>query len=215
VPAHGLSKIDQSVKSTEDILSNVLQFIEQMGFNEYSIIGHSYGGYLAQGIVRKQSNHVKGICLVAPALHLEKRTLPEKVIIREKSNFLDHLDTDIKSAFELLMVVQNEKTLHSFMDEVHPGRLLANREFLASNWKETGYYLSVAPFLEKDSMPQSLLIIVGKQDAICGYKDSFGLTEKFPHSSHIVLDQAGHMLAIEKREIVQELVLDWLSSTKE
>ncbi|QOR68136.1 alpha/beta hydrolase [Cytobacillus suaedae] len=214
IPAHGGSKIDDTVKSTEDILASVLDFIDQMDFEEYSLIGHSYGGYLAQGIVHRRSHQVKGICLIAPALHIKKRTLPENKVFRSCNHSLEQLDADVRAAYELLIVVQNELTLTRFVEEVQPGRLLANRTFLASNWRESGYFLSDPPFIQEDNMPQSMLIIVGKQDAICGYKDQLTLIEKFTHSSNIILDRAGHMLPIEKREIVQELVLDWLISNR-
>ncbi|PEZ82278.1 MULTISPECIES: alpha/beta fold hydrolase, partial [Bacillus cereus group] len=36
------------------------------------------------------------------------------------------------------------------------------------------------------------------------------LLEKFPNATFSILDGAGHMLQIEKRKIVQELIKDWL-----
>jgi pimeloyl-ACP methyl ester carboxylesterase len=189
---------------------NILNFMDQKIPNqEYSIIGFSYGGYLAQGILHKRRDNVKSICLLAPALHLKQRTLPEKIVYVKDATELHSLDSDIRLAFETLMTFQTKENLGYFLNEIQPGRLLANREFLASNWREKGYYFLEEPFHDVDKLPQPALIILGKLDSICGYKDHSFLTDKFPNSTFVILDQAGHMLQIEERELVQKLIKDW------
>jgi len=177
---------------------------------EFYIIAFSYGGYLAQGILHKRRDYVKSICLLAPALHLKQRNLPEKMSYVKDASELHSLDSDIRLAFETLMTYQTKKNLEYFLNEIQPGRLLANREFLGSNWREKGYYFLEEPFNDVDILPQPALIILGKLDSICGYKDHSFLIDKFPNSTFAILDQAGHMLQIEKRELVQGLVKDWL-----
>nr|WP_274609546.1 alpha/beta hydrolase [Mesobacillus boroniphilus] len=211
LPAHGRSFIDDRVKSTDDLIENLLDFIDEtFGEKELSLIGASFGGYLTQGILHKRRAQVKGICLLAPALHLKERNVPERVILAKDEGLLDTLEPDIRAAFETLFIHQNEVTLEAFMKEIQPGRLLANREFLASDWKAKRYYLIDEPFHDAETLPNSALFILGKQDYICGYKDHLSLLEKFPNSTVAVLDQAGHMLQIEKREVVQILLKDWL-----
>ncbi|WP_226673445.1 alpha/beta fold hydrolase [Rossellomorea aquimaris] len=211
IPAHGQSDMDENLRSTNDILMNLLDFIDCVIPNEtFSLIGFSYGGYLAQGIVHVRQKYVRSMCLLASALHLKERTLPEKVVLEKDESILRTLDSDIKSAFETLFVYQTKENLDCFLREVQPGRLLANRDFLASNWREKGYFLTEEPFLGISELPQSALMILGKQDHICGYKDYDFLLNKFPHSTFVILDKAGHMLPIEKRGIVQRLVREWL-----
>ncbi len=77
-----------------------------------------------------------------------------------------------------------------------------------SNWREKGYFLSEEPLNDVGTLTQPVLIILGKQDSICGYKDHLFLLEKFPNATFSILDSAGHMLQIEKRKIVQELIKD-------
>ncbi|WP_064093964.1 alpha/beta fold hydrolase [Rossellomorea aquimaris] len=213
LPAHGRSLIDNHFSSSDDMLSNILEFIDKTIPNEdFSLIGFSYGGYLAQGILRQKRNNVKSICLMATALHLKERNLPEKMVFKKDEELLNTLDPDIKRAFETLMNDQSEESIQCFLDEIQPGRSLANKDFLSSNWRENGYFLSEEPFKGLESLSQSALIIVGKQDSICGYKDHYFLLEKLPNATFVVLNKAGHMLQIEKREIVQELIKDWLIS---
>lgn len=211
LPAHGKSTIDETVRSTDDMLVNILDFIDTVIPNKtFSLIGFSFGGYLAQGILHFRRNQIKSICLLASALHLKKRTLPEKVVLERDESILDELDSDKRTAFETLFVYQNKESLDCFLREIQPGRLLANRDFLTSNWREEGYFFSEEPFHDVSEMQPPALIILGKQDHICGYRDYDFFLNTFPHSTFVIVDKAGHMLHIEKRKIVQQLVEDWL-----
>jgi pimeloyl-ACP methyl ester carboxylesterase len=211
LPAHGLSFIDENLKSSDDILLNILDFIDKTIPNQaFSLIGFSFGGYLAQGVLHQKHKKVKSICLLATALHLKERSLPKKIVFTKDEALLNGLDSDIRKAFETLIIYQNKENLSYFLNEIQPGRLLANKSFLMSNWRETGYFLSEEPFNDVSKLSQPALIILGKQDSICGYKDHFYLLEKFPNATFAILDQAGHMIQIEKRKIVQGLIEDWL-----
>ncbi|KGX87665.1 alpha/beta fold hydrolase [Pontibacillus marinus] len=211
IPAHGKSSIDSSVKSSDDILSNILAFIGKIiGDNPLSILGHSYGGYLAQGILYHYAEQIKGICLIAPILHIKEKQLPPKEIFDKDSKLISELDLHVKKAFETLFTYQNELSLKRFLDEVQPGRLLANQSFLASDWREKGYFFSVDPLLDSpETYTFPSLFITGRNDFICGYEDHLFLMNKFQNSTFITLDRTGHMIHIEKREIVQTLLEDW------
>ncbi|WP_328084761.1 alpha/beta hydrolase [Fictibacillus nanhaiensis] len=163
-------------------------------------------------MVHRKRNSVKKLALLAPAIHRKERTVPEKVLLEKNQSILHALDVDTRAAYETLMICQNEVNLKCFLEEVQPGRLLANRKFLSSNWKEEGYFLSQEPFSDGSTLQQKLLLILGKHDHICGYQDFEFLLEKFPHSNRVILDYAGHMLHIEQRRIVQQLVGDWLNN---
>ncbi len=196
LPAHGRSLIDKDFKSSDDMLLNILDFINIKIPNQiFSLIGFSFGGYLAQGILHHRHKNVKSICLLATSLHLKERDLPEKIVVTKDEDALKELYADIRRAFETLMNYQNKENL---------------KYFLMSNWRETGYFLSEEPLNNVGTLTQPALIILGKQDSICGYKDHFFLIEKFQNATFSILDGAGHMLQIEKRKIVQGLIKDWL-----
>jgi pimeloyl-ACP methyl ester carboxylesterase len=213
IPAHGKTQIDSSIKSTEAMMNLILDFINESAQGQpFSLLGHSFGGYLAQGILAKRKKQVKGINLIAPALHLKERSLPQKVIKESDTQMLAALSPDIKAAIDTLLVVQSKKNIEAFLKEVQPGRLLADREFLQSNWREEGYFLSASPLEAAGCFQQKALLLLGKQDAICGYLDYFPFINKFPNLTFTILDEAGHLLPIEKRETVQALVKDWVKS---
>jgi pimeloyl-ACP methyl ester carboxylesterase len=216
LPAHGQSSIFNDLKSSDDMVINLLDFIDQtIRQQEFSLIGTSFGAYLAQGILHKRQAQIKGICLVSPTVHMRNRETPEKIAITRDVELLNVLDPDVRKAFETLMIYHDQKHFEHFIKEIQPGRLLADREFLQSNWREQGYFFAEEPFSDVDQVDQPALILTGRQDSISSYKEPFVLLEKFKRAAYVVLDQAGHMLQIEKRELAQALVSKWLDRVNE
>lgn len=87
-------------------------------------------------MIRKRGINVKSICLLSTSLHLKDRDLPKKIVVTKDEDLLKELDSDIRMAFETLMNYQNKENLKYFLNEIQPGRLLANKNFLMSNWRE-------------------------------------------------------------------------------
>ena len=131
-------------------------------------------------------------------------------MLEQDEHIFSGLDPDIRAAFETLMIVQNRQNLLYFLEDVLPGRLLADRRFLTSNWRTEGYFFAEDPCSAFASYTAPTLFLLGRQDSICGYQDHWALLEKFPHAAFSVLDGCGHMLDIEKRPQVQSLCADWL-----
>jgi pimeloyl-ACP methyl ester carboxylesterase len=212
LPAHGSSTINNQFKGTEEMVESVKEVIEKViGEERFSLVGMSYGGYVAQGIMDTLKEKVEGICLLVPAVHNRMGKLPRKIVLVEEDNLIAQLDEDIQTAYKTLMVIQNKTTLERFLAEVQPGRELADKEFLTSNWREKAYLLKKEPFSGCENLSVPALLLLGKQDSICGYEDQFQLFQKFSNATFTVVDGAGHMVPIEKREVVQHLVYDWLS----
>ncbi|MFC7373490.1 alpha/beta fold hydrolase [Fictibacillus iocasae] len=208
IPAHGRSNC-HSVRSTQDIVNLFVRFVDEViPDGRFSLAGHSFGGYLAQGVFSARVERAAGICLIAPVLHLRERTLPEKVVKIKDEACLREVDADIRQAFETLMVYQTRENLETFFNEVQPGRALLDRSFIASNWREDGYFLREDP-LGDGVYEHPALFIAGKLDAITGFEDCSFLTNKFSNSTFAVLEDAGHLMTIEKRAEVQSLVKDW------
>jgi pimeloyl-ACP methyl ester carboxylesterase len=175
LPAHGHSHVKEWVTTSEDILHVILGFLDDfIPEKRFTLAGKSYGGYIAQGIYAKRKELLDGFFLLAPALHLQKRTLPDKTILRQDEEMLHDLHPDIRTAFETLMVVQTRENLTRFLEEVQPGRLLADRDFLTSEWRTKGYFFSLDPidstslftaptlFLLDGRMPFAATAIIGQ-----------------------------------------------------
>ena len=62
------------------------------------------------------------------------------MVFTKDENLLSRLDHDIRVAIETLMIYQDKEHIDYFLKEIQPGRLISNKEFLTSNWREKGYF---------------------------------------------------------------------------
>ena len=211
LPAHGRSDIGDDATTSDDLLAGLLDSLDTLlGDRRFALVAKSFGGYMAQGIFHRKSALIDGLCLLAPALHRTDRALPPHVVLERDESALSGLEPDAAAAVETLFVLQTKASIAAFLQEVQPGRLLANRAFLTSEWRTKGYFFSFDPFESDKVYPQPVLLLLGRQDAICGYQDHLTLLSSFPHASCSILDRAGHMLEVEQRRTVQSLFSDWL-----
>ncbi|ERN53824.1 alpha/beta hydrolase [Alkalihalophilus marmarensis] len=213
LPGHGKSIASHHIKTTDDMLQNILEFINmKLGNQLFSLIGCSFGGYIAQGILDHNINHVQSLCLLAPVLHLKERNLPMQKMVSDRTDesIIKQWNADVKNAYNSLITYQNNVNAQRFIDEIQPGRMLINKDVINTEWKENHYLFSKIPLTKVKRAMHNVLIIVGKQDHICGYRDQFKLMDKFQHASFMAIDKAGHMLHIEKRDFVLQMIEEWL-----
>ncbi|WP_238457415.1 alpha/beta fold hydrolase [Alkalihalophilus pseudofirmus] len=195
------------------MLLNVLEFIDmKMDKQQFSMIGCSFGGYIAQGILDRKINQVKSLCLLAPVLHLKERNLPMKTMVSDRTDesIIKQWNADVKNAYNSLITYQNGKNAKRFLNEIQPGRLLINKKVINNEWKENHYLFSHMPLANDKRAMHNVLIIVGKQDHICGYQDHLDYFKKFPNKSYVAINNAGHLLHIEKRDFVLQMIEEWL-----
>jgi pimeloyl-ACP methyl ester carboxylesterase len=54
------------------------------------------------------------------------------------------------------------------------------------------------------------LFVLGRQDAVVGYRTALDLMDHYPRATVAVLDRAGHALPWEQPAVFTALILDWL-----
>ena len=54
------------------------------------------------------------------------------------------------------------------------------------------------------------LFVLGRQDAVVGYRTALDLLDHYPRATIAVLDRAGHALPWEQPAVFKALVADWL-----
>ncbi len=218
LPGMGNTKETTGIIKADDMLNVILGFIEKVIPNRsFSVVGYSYGGYLARGLLKRQFEMVKGLFLLCPVIypHKEDRNLPPFEVIERESWVNGALSTEEVTepkAFKKFLgsfVVQNEYTWKRYLDEIYPGLIRVDKEFL-KRFQSEGYAFS----FEVDGLDKPfngpVAVLTGRQDSVVGYVDSFKLIDNYPRGSFVVLDGAGHNLQIEKEGIFKTLFLDWL-----
>ena len=192
----------------------LITFIEEIISTEkFLLVGESYGGYLAKGILAKMFERVSGLLLVCPVVvaEPEKRILPDKQVIVQDEEFLNTLTSTEREEFCELAVIANEYTYKRFKEEIKPGLDVANYEFIERLQKN--YSLTMDFQHEKYENP--VLLLTGRQDISVGYQNIIEIIEEYPRATLAVLDMAGHNLQIEQPELFESLVGEWIRRTNQ
>ncbi|TKI96103.1 alpha/beta hydrolase, partial [Bacillus wiedmannii] len=108
---------------SDHILEVLTIFIEEIiPKKDFLLVGESFGGYLARGILSKMFERVNGLLLICPVVVVlqKERRLPDKQIIVQDKEFLNTLTSTERKEFSELAVVANEYTYKRFKEEIKP-----------------------------------------------------------------------------------------------
>jgi len=212
LPGMGKTKGEDWIKGTDDYLKIIIEFIEKIIPNEHFIIvGESYGGYLARGLIKKMQNLIDGVLFLVPVIipYGEQRDLPEPIILIKDKNIVSKLSSFEKEIFEDVATVINQKVWERGKEEGLSGIKIANIEFLEK--VKENYAFSFDVELLNDKFTKPTLFLLGRQDSSVGYRDAWKIIENYPRATFVVLDTAGHVLQIEQEELFNTLANDWLN----
>jgi pimeloyl-ACP methyl ester carboxylesterase len=215
LPGMGKTPAADWIASNDEMLDVVLRFIEKVSTGQrFTLIGYSYGGYLARGVVHKRSQLIDGLLLWNPVITNGKRTTPPPVTLVEDPAVSSQLtEHDKKAGYWSYFVVQSQGGLE-YMRGWLPGFETMDHKFVKA---KTGNNFS----FDQNGFPERLdkptLITCGRQDRDVGYHDQLRLIENYPRASFVILDRAGHFLGApgEQEGLFKALVSDWLDRVEE
>lgn len=214
LPGMGESQSASWIDNSDTILDIVKEFIYAVIPNEkFLMIGFSYGGYLALGIVNKIPELVDGMVLMSPVTvaDAKKRDIPERTVLQRDQWLMDKLSEEMKQSLNAMMVIQTEETYKRYNDEIVKSIVKSDHVFLERILK-TGYGFS---FNIEVQYEKPVLILLGKQDSCVGYKDAWRLLDYYPRATFAVLDKAGHNLQIEQVEMFNSLMSEWVQRVED
>lgn len=199
----------------EHMLEIVVAFLQQVAPDErYVVAGTSYGGYLARGLVHEQGARIDGVFLMVPAIETDqsKQNLPPQQVLVEDRRFLSALAPE-EAELSKFFVVQSYEGLESFRTVIQPALAAADHAFLER--LEEHYAFSFPVDQLTTPFPGPTLILTGRQDSNCGYREAWTLLDNYPRGTFAVLDRAGHGLGVEQKGLFQALTQEWLERVEE
>lgn len=213
LPGMGATKQYEGIESSDDMLQAVLELIQKLiPAQQYLLVGESYGGYIARGIIKHQQELVGGVAFICPVIlpDVEDRHLPEHQVIQADEAFLSSLSPEEADYFSSGHVVLDEYNWLRHKEEVLSGRLSSDEDFLMKVKEKYSFSFEV------DQIPfdHPALFLLGRQDGVVGYKDAIDVMEMYPRGTFAVLDTAGHNLQIEQAEVFTRLMIEWLERVK-
>ncbi|MHC5250693.1 alpha/beta fold hydrolase [Enterococcus sp. LJL90] len=215
IPGMGDSDFDDTIQNSDDILTQIIEFIYQKTGNEtFLLCGHSYGGYLCLGIGTKLSAQAKGIFLTCPVVKAAKkdRSLEKHTNIIEES--IDpKRNLDYFQDFMDMNVMINKQAWNDYQDAIIPGIKKETNDF----WEEIeddAYSFSFEKVLEENLPEMHGTILLGQYDQVVGYHDQLSFFESLSEIKSYVVDNSGHNLPIDQRKTLKEEFDLFLSSNQ-
>lgn len=212
LPGMGKSRNVSSIKSSNDILTITKSLISRLlGKTHFYVIGYSYGGYLAQCMVAKNSRCIDGMFLFAPVIipNTKKRDIGKHRALIKKYRPATFTNKKEKETFSNL-VVQTKKVWHDVQKYILPGFAATNTPLLDYIFNSS-YGISENIIKLKHKYTKPVHIILGRYDSFVGYKDALKIMDNYPRASFIILDSAGHNLQFEQPSIFRGQIKDWLN----
>lgn len=216
LPGMGGTKGAEWIKSNDDMLQMVLALIEKVIPNKrFSVVGESYGGYLARGIAHYKADLIDGMFLLSPLVKPETkdRQIPQKQIIYSDKHFVESLPEEMQIALGEVATVHTQEIAESLLKDYISAMQMSDQAFLTKLRERYKFSFDLdQPSLHYDF---PALIIAGRQDIIVGYADQLEIYKFFTRCTLAILDRAGHVSELEQRELFNVLTHDWLNRVEE
>jgi pimeloyl-ACP methyl ester carboxylesterase len=212
LPGMGRTKGADWIEGSDAMLELVMRFIDRLIPDEsFLLVGESYGGYLARGVVSRASERVLGLCLLCPIARQEtqRENAPPFRVLEREAGIDELLGEEDMKYFEPISVRQTAEVLFRFREEILPGLQAADFDFLGRKLgKAVAFSFDVDDPRKSYGFPA--LFLTGRQDSSVGYSDLWKILELYPRASFCVLDKAGHNLQLEQPELFSALAREWL-----
>ena len=224
LPGNGRSPAGADSEATLDRMADDLDALRTtLNIGKWDVLGHSYGGFVAQAYALKHPDAVSHLVLVdtSPAPRLIPRPESARLIAAAMTpQIADALktmasvgsgakpeggDTELQNAWHAVMPVY----FHDFPTEL----LIATDRTL---FREHAFVLGTPATFSFDTraalpgLAVPTLVGVGKWDAILPVSHSEALRSAIPGAELVVFDRSGHFPFIEERDRFLEVIRSFL-----
>jgi pimeloyl-ACP methyl ester carboxylesterase len=215
LPGMGKTPGADWIASNDHMLGALEQFIDCVIPGEpFVVVGNSYGGYLARGLLYRRSSEIDGVLLSGPVFSgpFSGKNLPTHLTIVRNPAIMAQARLEGMAWLEEMdwVMTQNENVLEYARAMSPPPKYDA----ALIERLEARFTFS----FDVDAPPRPFaaptLFIIGPQDNVVGYRDAWGI-ENYPRATFAVLDGAGHFVWGENTALCEALVGDWLDRVEE
>lgn len=211
MPGHGQSPAQDDIRSQDDLLNAVLDFVDtQLPVGQFSVVGLSRGSYIARGIAHERPQRIAGLALFVPGGNpsSDPARLPKHQVMRPNPGLRRELADNEIWGFDNVSVIQSQDSVERRRRTLIPARSLFDAEQEARVFEAFDFSFHESEMQQIIEAPS--LIVAGRQDAISGYLDGIDISARYPRATLAVLDSAGHALVWERPALFEALMHDWL-----
>lgn len=216
MPGMGRTPATESIKSTEDIVALLNAFIEAIiPDQQFMLIGLSYGGYVARGVLKAKQALIDGLMLIVPVVDPQSHDKPEPMVIAYDPEAVALLPPEMAPTVLVNTTVQTKPIIQRIIKEFSAAFPRADQPFLAQLRQPERYCYSSDVNVLDTPFDKPTLIVTGKQDSNVGYANAFTLSRLYPRATYVALDRSGHGVHMEQDALFKLLVNEWLDRVNE
>jgi pimeloyl-ACP methyl ester carboxylesterase len=219
LPGHGKTPGKDWVTNQDKVLDVVLDFIDTViPGQRFVVAGTSAGAYLARGVAHHRMESMDGLLLEVPLISAfaARRHVPSPVTLVSDPGLVSALDPDEAEGYFQFAVVQSQKVADFVRTNYTAANEAGDQAFQAKiREHDENYAFSFDVDALPKPCPAPTLIVTGRQDSICGYRDAWEILENFPRATFAVLDRSGHFLEVEQDDLFHSLAGEWLDRVEE
>ena len=217
LPGRGLTRGEPWITSNDQVLRVILDLIDRIVPGERIVLaGHSAGGYLARAVLARRSTMVDGLLQVIPVIDPDESVDidPDTVTIKADAALVDRIEVELgheRAASFVRAVAVQDLAIYERFKALLPGIDRRDQDFLDRLVDTVSFPVDPPP----QPFARPALFVLGRQDAVVGYRTALDLMEHYPRATVAVLDRAGHALPWEQPAVFTALVRDWLDRVEE
>jgi pimeloyl-ACP methyl ester carboxylesterase len=202
---HGKSDCLGYIHTIDDFSYMVLEVINHLKLNNYKLVGHSLGGYVALHLAEKELEHLSGICLLNSTTLADDKariSIRNRAIINAKKFYEPLISMSISNLF----FEANRKTYDKEIEAIKVEALktpvqgyIAAQEGMKLRKDQTNFF---------KNLDIKKYIIAGKNDPVI-YFEAVKEIAKITNSEFVVIN-GGHMSHIEAFAETQKALLKFI-----
>ena len=204
----------------EQLADDVNELANQLGIDRYYVLGHSYGGFVAQELAIQHPGQVLGLILVGtspgqvadtePSTEYAVYPRPEELLAIWRDAAEDDDETSEARWRAALPYFTNEDMVpllsKEFDETIFSAAALQRSDEMYSTWSSTKRLANV-------SVPA--LLIVGTKDIIHPIGQTRRIERALPNTMAIVIEGANHFPWLDKPDEFFTAISKWLSDISE
>ncbi len=206
LPGHGISTITGEVHTMEFLAECVANSMEHLGIKEYSVVGHSMGGYVALAMCEMFPERLRSVILLSSTPNADSE---EKCDRRRRE--IELVKAGKKSTMARLVphagfAPDNVKRLKDYVDDLEELIMLTEDE---------GVIAILGGMIERKDRNEVLLttkvphmFIFGRHDFYIPNEVAEELAARHPQAKVTWLDHSGHMGFIEEPQLCAQAIID-------
>jgi len=201
-PGFGCSDLRRGMNTVEDLSYFYLDLLDQLDWREVTVVGASFGGWIAAAMAVKNTSRMASLVLVD--------TLGVKLSAGSSGDFVDFFSTPRPRLEELYYVDQEfaRRDIHTAPDE--------ERTIVARNWDASAMY-GWNPYMHDPKLRGRLyriripsLVLWGAGDAIVPASYGKAYSDALPRGQFELVEGAGHFPHIEKPAQTAQRILAFM-----